>query len=99
MLTRLSLSRFSVGLLASAAVLLTLAASAVGQTPQKPSPTKKPATQQPSTPAAPPAPVSNHYPILPIAAGAEQGSSARIRMHAVQPPQRSPHPPIPPHPP
>ena len=94
MLTRLSPCRFSVGLLASAAVLLTLAASGVGQTPQNPSPTKRPATQQPSTPIAPPAPVSKHYPILLIAAGAEQGWSARIGMKGVERLERTGYPPI-----
>ena len=94
MLTRLCPGRFPVGLLASSAVSLALAASGVAQTSQKPTPTKKAAAQQLSTPAAPPAPVSKHYPILLIAAGSEPGWNARIGMKGVERLERTGYPPI-----
>ena len=52
--------------------------------------TKKPAT----TPVAPPAPVSKHYPILLIASGSEPGWSARIGMKGVERLERTGYPPI-----
>jgi uncharacterized membrane protein len=89
MLTRLSSIRFLSCLLLCSVSSLALAGIANPQT-QNPAPPKK----VPAPAAAPPAPVSKHYPILLIAAGAEQGWSARIGMKGVERLERAGYPPI-----
>src|SRR5579859_700196 len=63
---------------------------ACAQTQKPPAQTKK----APVTPAAPPAPVSKHYPILLIATGSEPSWSARIGMKGVERLERTGYPPI-----
>ncbi len=91
MLTRLSSIRLLSGLVLGSIVLLFSSGAAKPQTQnQKPPPVKKPA----ATPAAPPAPVSKHYPILLIASGSEPGWSARIGMKGIERLERKGYPPI-----
>src|SRR5262245_35177812 len=65
------------------------------QAPAKPAPTPKPPSSQQKTPPSPPAPQSQHYPILLIATGTEPFWSLRIGMKGAERLERVGYPPIP----